>query len=42
MSLGLSSNLLSLLMFLEIVTVSSYFIPTLKFEKIDWLSYLRY
>jgi len=42
MSLGLSSNLLSLLMFLEIVTVSSYFIPTVKLEKIDWLSYLRY
>lgn len=42
MSLGLSSNLLSLLVFLETVTVLSYFIPTLKFEKIDWLSYLRY
>jgi len=42
MSIGISSNLLSLLMFLEIVTISSYFISVLKLWERSWISYLRY
>lgn len=37
-----SINLLLLIFFLEIVTVSSYFIPILSSNKSSWLSYLRY
>ncbi len=37
-----SINLLLFIFFLEIVTVSSYFIPILSSNKSSWLSYLRY
>ncbi|MBU2598814.1 MAG: hypothetical protein KKC53_06590 [Actinobacteria bacterium] len=42
MSLGISSNLLTLLLFLEIVMVSSYFVSALKVGERSWISYLRY
>jgi NADH-quinone oxidoreductase subunit N len=37
-----SINLLLFIFFLEIVTISSYFIPILSSNKSSWLSYLRY
>jgi NADH-quinone oxidoreductase subunit N len=37
-----SINLLLFILFLEIVTISSYFIPILSSNKSSWLSYLRY